>query len=54
MSPYLGNVDEYYSDDVMSSARHCYQVRLNADPTRRRIIVNLSEIPRPGVSPSPN
>lgn len=43
-SPYFGNVDEYFSDDVMLNARHCYLVRLNDDLDRRRIVENLGEI----------
>ncbi len=44
-SPYLGNVDEFFSEEVMLNARHCYLVRLNDDAKRPRIVENLGEVP---------
>lgn len=43
-SPYFGNVDEYFSTEVMLNARHCYRVRLGTDPDQRQIVDNLGEI----------
>lgn len=53
-NPCFGNVDEYFSKDVMLNARHFYLVRLNDDPKRPRIVENLGEVPRPGTHTSPN
>jgi len=52
-SPYFGNVDEYFSTNVMLDARHFYLVRLNDDPRRPRIIENRGEVPRPSSNTSP-
>jgi len=43
-SPYFGNVDNYYSEEVMLNAGHSYGVRLNNDPKRPWIVENLGEI----------
>jgi ribonuclease HI len=44
-NPYLGNVDEFYSErDLMLSARHDYCVRLNNDPNKRRIEALFREL----------
>ncbi len=42
-SPYFGNVDNFYSE-VMLSAGHEYEVLLNDEPRQPRILENLGEL----------
>jgi ribonuclease HI len=43
-SPYFGNVDDYFSEDIMLNAGHAYEVRLNDERQRPRIVENCGEI----------
>ncbi len=43
-SAYRGNVDTLFSEDVLLKAGHTYQVRLNDDPKRPRIVKCYREV----------